>query len=187
MKTIFYALILVLLVNSIKSYQDFENCNVGFFRAHSSLSDLPNNCPKPNELFRLKMYSAYQIYLKVYSDDSFLRIDCQDNKMMITSSHATCKHTKSCDTLFKASQYMEVEIALKKGKFSISDFLFYGKFVFTDGLLFFLTPGYDHMYVCDTKVTFESTDLKVEIGHNSDKKFFYYDCPFRESFVKSAT
>ncbi|KAL5292698.1 hypothetical protein ACFFRR_011464 [Megaselia abdita] len=170
MKTIFYALILVLLVNSIKSYQDFENCNVGFFRAHSSLSDLPNNCPKPNELFRLKMYSAYQIYLKVYSDDSFLRIDCQDNKMMITSSHATCKHTKSCDTLFKASQYMEVEIALKK-----------------DGLLFFLTPGYDHMYVCDTKVTFESTDLKVEIGHNSDKKFFYYDCPFRESFVKSAT
>lgn len=66
--------------------------------------------------------------------------------------------------MFKATPYVELEFALRK-----------------DGLLFFLTPALDNQFLCDLKQSFVSADLRIEMGESYDKKYFYYDCPFREN------
>lgn len=64
---------------------------------------------------------------------------------------------------------------------------FIEKFLPTDGVMFFITAGYDNPFVCDTKVTFPfgHKDLQIELGHSSEERYFYYDCPFRERTARS--
>lgn len=56
---------IILQAHLILSLQDFERCNVGYYRASNLLSDFEYNCPKSKEVFRFKWYSAYPIYMKI--------------------------------------------------------------------------------------------------------------------------
>lgn len=55
--TIVYSILIrVLLMNLSSAYKDLERCNVGDRRIKTNLSPLEYNCPKDNEVFRLKWF-----------------------------------------------------------------------------------------------------------------------------------
>lgn len=55
-KVLIFSFAFLIILNFVKSLKDFEKCNVGKNSITTNLQNLEFNCPKHNEIFRIKWF-----------------------------------------------------------------------------------------------------------------------------------
>ncbi|KAL5287715.1 hypothetical protein ACFFRR_008549 [Megaselia abdita] len=146
--------------------KDFERCDVGKGIITTNLKNLEYNCPKKNEVFRIKWFHRqFYPYFEATYKNYIIKVDNEKDNVRIILNDRICDFHGNSKAILNNIHYTELEVAMKNS----------GEFMF----IAHGSAGFS--LNCETNQHFVSKEVQLKMGISNANYHFHYDCPFRDS------